>query len=185
MDKNLLNFYGPQDNNKRKDFRGITLSAPDDSYTGIVKATSGVVDLVFTADTVIGAKETACDVNNRASLCDFRAKVWDVSGCKYGFSNKGGSVDNVFGGFIRGRAKECEFFQDNWSDQNHDPSSSTLDLHPEDGKTPIRVRYLYLKPEFAPGSGPYKFLFPQPWIPLPRSCLGKIFNQLRRWGLFR
>lgn len=183
-DKNLLSFYGPQHDRTVQDFRDVTLAAPAAGYTGIIKATSGVEGVRLLASTVVGAKETACDVNNRASWCWFEAEVWDVSACLYGFSNKGGSERNTFKGAIRGHARECEFFQDNWSDQNHLPSTATLNLWPEDGKTPIRVRYLHNKPQIEPGSGPYKFLFPQPWIPLPRSWLAKIFNQLRRWGFF-
>jgi len=184
-DKNLLNFYGPQHDGTVQDYTGATLSPPGADYTGIVKATSGVNGVSFLGALVIGARETACDVNNRASHCRFIADVWDVRPCKYGFSNKGGSLDNLFRGTVRGRSKECEFFQDNWSDQNHDPSTATLDLRPEDGKTPIRVRYLHKRPVLVPGSGPYVFLFPWPWLPLPRSWIGAIFSQLRRWGLFR
>lgn len=183
-DKNLYEFYGPQHNNTICDMSDKDLSPPTAEYTGIVKCTSKVDGVTIFLGEVICAKETGADVNNGAKNLIIKAKLWIANNSNYIFSNKGGSTNNLFSGLIRGQSKECEFFQDNWSDQSHLPSSSILDLRPEDGKIPIRIRYLYNKPKLMENSGPYKFLFPQPWIPLPRSWLARIFNQLRRWGIF-
>lgn len=156
------------------------------NYSAPLKLTGGLSQASLTFRNLVGGKEAVVDCNNRASFNVVSAGVFNVDGTKYGFTNKGGCVGNQFHGEVVGSGKECDFDQDNWSDQSHEPCLGTiLNLYRRGTSTPIRVRYIYDKPFFVPGSGPYVFVFPWPWLPLPRSWIGKIFNQLRRWGLFR
>lgn len=195
-DKNWFSFYGPQDNGRTLDLLQWDMAIIPAGSTAAIKATTQVEGLTILADVLGGGHENVIDANNGAKNCRFLARIFDVSLTKYGFTNKGGAQDNYFGGLpdengkpaaaiVRGRGRESEFSQDLWSDQSHQAASSTLNLVPEDGKTPLRVRYLWKKPAFVPGSGPYVFLFPQPWIPLPRSWLARIHNELRRRGFFQ
>jgi hypothetical protein len=186
LDVNLRSFLGPQDNGRTISEPGTTCGyVPDPSvpakpaYTAPLKFTSQVNGIVAQFGTVIGGSENAADCNNAAYNLSLRAEVWDISRTKYGFTNKGGCQGNHFGGVVRGHGSEVDFDQDDWSDQSHVPVAGTeLNFHSEDG-SPLLVRYIYNKPTLLPGSGPYKFAFPWPWLPF-RVAIGKIFNQLRR-----
>lgn len=181
-DKNLFNF-GPEHNGTVQDLRPLgTLQSPDGSHTGIIKVSGGADGITILADKIIGARETFIDINNRASNIRVLWTDADVSPCKYGISNKGGAWQNYFEGGIRGRAKECEFFQDNWSDQSHLPSGAMLCMHRLDGTATLRLRYLLNQPVLN-GGGPYEFIFPGPDFPLPRPLIYAGFNELRRHSL--
>lgn len=181
-DKNLYNLNLAD--GAEQDFCDKPTSPSDASYTGIFKYTGQQKGpLKVLAATVVGARETLVDVNNGASNAEFTAGIWDVSPCKYGFSVKGGAQNIALNGVVRGQSKECEVFFGNWSDQDHEPSSGKLNLKHENG-TPIRIRYFDDTVAFAPGSGPYKVIFPWAWLPF-RGIIRRVFNQLRRWGFFR
>ena len=184
-DVNLRSFYGAVDDGTLLEERGSTSGGPDGGYTCPLKFTSRVTGIRAQFGTVLGGSENAVDCNNGASDLHLDAEVWDISRTKYGMTNKGGCRGNHFSGIVRGHGKETDFDQDNWSDQSHGPCTETvLALISEDG-SPLLVRYIYEKPTLVNGTGPYRFIFPWPWLPLPRSWIGKIFNQMRRVGLFR
>jgi hypothetical protein len=182
IDDNLRSFYGPQDDYRVIEEGDVDQGNPGKNYDTPLKFTSKVRGVLAHFGVVYaGKKNGAVDCNNEASDLDLTARLWDIDGSKYGFTNKGGCSRNKFRGEVKGHGKECDFDQDNGSDQSHKPCVGTrLALWRKD-RTAIRVRYLYFKPIFEEGTGPYRFVFPWPWIPLPRSWVAKIFLQCRRW----
>jgi hypothetical protein len=182
-DVNITVFSGPEHNGSRH-YLPETVGSFDTKYTAAVKFTRGVRLVVADFGRIVGGTENAIDMNN-ASFNEVSGSVIDLSRTKYGITIKGGSSCNDVNGMVTGHGKECDVDFDNWSDQAHAPCrGNLLNLRHAAGDA-IRVRYIYEKPELKEGSGPYRFVFPWPWLPVPRAWIGKIFNQLRRAGFFR
>lgn len=182
-DRNLRSFYGPQDSGRVIDERGTTLGSNTPDYTAPLKFTSGVRSINARFGTVLGGTENALDCNNHAEV-KVSAELWDIEACKYGFTVKGGASAEIEG-VVRGHGRECDVDLGNGSDQSHDWSSAVLNLRHEWPGDKIRVRVLAAnRPKLVLGSGPYRFIFPWPWLPM-RWLWVKAFLQLRRMGWFR
>jgi hypothetical protein len=164
-DNNLISFNGPHHNGLTVEHPDLILPTPQTTDT--LKFSTELTAFRGIFGKVYSGTEDAVDINNR---CHDIVLGFDtvVLGGKMGITIKGGSKD--IGITIRnlvGRGQEVDVDIGNWSD-----------------KSPVTVRVINgEKPLLAPGSGPYKFIFPQPWIPL--SLRAKVFQQLRRSGLFR
>lgn len=182
-DTNLLSFTGPSDNGKI-----VSLGDVDGSgYSSALKFTSGLSGLNLSAGKVLGGHDACVDVNNKANglsltLDSALPQGQFVATIKGGANHIWLTVHTIVK-----HGKVCDIITDDYSDQSHDPTSLVvLDCKMADG-SPVRVIALKTKPVLAPGSGPYKFLFPWPWLNpswLGYPC-GFIFDTLRRWGFFR
>jgi hypothetical protein len=181
-DNNLISFNGPHHNGLTVEHPDLILPTPQTTDT--LKFSTELTGFRGIFGRVYSGTEDAVDINNR---CHDIVLGFDtvVLGGKMGITIKGGSKN--IGITIRnlvGRGQEVDVDIGNWSDQSHEPVTGVyLDIRRADG-SPVTVRVINgEKPLLAPGSGPYKFIFPQPWIPL--SLRAKVFQQLRRSGLFR
>ena len=186
MDTNLKTFAGPYDNGKTVDFGDAVFDASGGFASGL-KFTSAIADIDVTAMKVIGGHDACIDVNNSASRVHVRVEEARPLG-EFAVTTKGGSFDiAVKIDRLTAHGRVCDLITDDWSDQSHKATSGVIyDVRTDDG-TPVTVIALKTKPSFVAGSGPYKFLFPWPWInPVWLGHpWGFAFDTVRRWGFFR
>jgi hypothetical protein len=183
-DYNRISFNGPADSGK-----SVCLAFDGGAVDGrgcadALKFSTGLRDFDARFGTVFSGSEDAVDVNNGCSGIRIAADRY-VLGGRMGITIKGGSTDVTVEGWLEGHGRECDVDIGNWSDQSHEPVRGVkLGLRKWDG-SPVRVRVINgEQPAVLPGSGPYRFVFPWPWLP-GRRWLIRIFHQLRRIGLFR
>lgn len=183
-DLNRLSFNGPSDNGKSVCLAFESGAVDGRGFADALKFSSGLSDFHGRFGTVFSGSEDAVDVNNRCSGLTIAADRY-VLGGRMGITIKGGSSDVTVEGWLEGNGSECDVDIGNWSDQSHEPVTGVkLGLRKWDGSK-VRVRVINGDvPEFLPGSGPYCFVFPWPWLP-GRRWIVRAFHQLRRIGRFR
>lgn len=181
-DVNLHSYNGPGDNHNTVANRWEYLDGT--GYADTLKFSTGLENFKGTFGTVISGSEDAVDINNKCRGIELAADRWMLRG-RMGFTIKGGSKDVGISGWVEGHGSECDVDIGNWSDQSHEPVTGVrLNLRMWDGSA-VRVRVINGEfPTFVPGSGPYRYVFPWPWLP-GRKWVIKAFHQLRRVGLFR
>lgn len=183
-DRVLFSFYDV-DSGKTIDWTDREIGLPGATdYEDALKGTSQLTNFIGHFGVVYGGLENCLDLNNGCRAVSFQAESW-ISQGKYPFTIKGGCKHVRILGRLIGHGTEVDVDAGNWSDQSHEYVENwELGLVPFDGK-PITIRCLAAtKPTFVAGTGPYKFVFPHPdaWY---HSIVVKLFNQLRRIGLFK
>jgi hypothetical protein len=181
-DINLHSFNGPSDDGKNVDWTDRKI-LPGAEIADSLKFSTGLRNFRGYFDTVTSGKEDCVDVNNNCSNVVIRVQKLVFCG-SLGVTIKDSTDIILSAQDAVGHGKECDVDIGNWSDQGHLPATGiVLDIHRQDGEATI-VRVINgEKPYLMPGSGPYKFVFPWPWM--PRFLVVPIFNQLRRAGFFR
>lgn len=175
-DINLLSFNGPHDNGRFVSW-GKPL-VPGQEIADTIKCSTGLTGFSAHFGVVHAGREDALDVNNLCRDVAITAERWVFTPrTRMGFTIKGGSRNITVVGLVDG---DPLVDIGNASDQSHAMTTGVrLDLRRVDGK-PIRVRVLGGDlPDFMPGSGPYRFVFP--WRSrILRVIATKTFLQLRR-----
>ncbi len=185
-DINKHSFIGPDDDGKGVYLGDVSLEAGT-NWASAIKVTGQVQDLTISADTVPGGHDACVDINNRVRHVG--VTIYDaVPHGEFAATIKGGARDvRLTIRKLHGHGKVADVITDDWSDQSHDSTAGIeLDITTADG-SPVTVLALKAPPAFVYGSGPYKFLFPWPWLNprwLGYPCAAA-FEILRRWGLFR
>ena len=181
-DVNLYSFNGPHDNGRYVDWRDRDIDGT--GFADALKCSTGLTEFSGSFGRVISGTEDAIDINNRCDGIVLHASAWVLRG-KMGITIKGGSRNVSISGVIEGHGREADVDLGNWSDQSHEWVTNTrLNLRTTDG-SPVRVRVLAAeKPIYAPGSGPYEWVFPSPRNPFHKALV-KTFMELRRNGCFR
>lgn len=185
-DINKHSFVGPDDNDKTVVLGDVVLEAGT-NWASAIKITGQVENLQVHADFVPGGHDACVDINNRAQNVVVAIDEAVPHG-EFAATIKGGARDVMLTIHkLHGHGRVADVILDDWADQSHDPTSGIwLDILSADG-SPVTVLALKEPPKFADGSGPYKFVFPWPWINprwLGYPCAA-IFEILRRWGFFR
>ena len=183
-DTNLIGFAGPQDNGKTVEITE-TLNASI-GFSSALKFTSAVQNISVTAGTVIGGHDACVDCNNSPQGVVVTIDEARPTGQFAALAKGGAHAVTVIIKRLVGHGKVADLMTDDWSDQSHAATSGIVwNVTSADG-SPVTVLALKTKPSFA-GGGPYRFLFPWPWI--NPAWLGHpwgfAFDTLRRWGFFR
>ena len=142
---------------------------------------SGATQVTVFAPVVRGGREDVVDMN-RATGCRVSIRRALVKG-RYFCTIKGGSKDNYVHANLIGHGSEVDVDLGNHSDQSREKTTGTfLDLLHDDGSE-VSVRVLNADvPVTAHGSGPYRFVFPWPWLgPLHRPTALAILWAIRVW----
>lgn len=186
-DRNLKSFVGPEDNNSTVDI-SETFDAGQGGYSSALKFSVGLRYFFGVFQKVIGGRDACVDVNNLCQNLSIYVHELQPTG-QFAITCKGGSKNVTIGGGLTAHGKDCDVMLDDWSDQSHAPTENVvLNITSKTGN-PVRVRAMKNKPHLQGGSGPYTFVFPQPWINPRLPVIGHpwafIFETLRRWGFFR
>lgn len=185
-DRNALSYVGPHDNGRNVDLRGDVIDPGEGGASGL-KCTGRLCDFFGRFGRVVGRKDAVVDCNDRVERVLLSIAQADPRG-QFVATIKGGARDvHLHIREILQHARRADLITDDWSDQSHLPTSGIVyDCRMADGSA-VTVLALKTKPSFVPGSGPYRFVFPWPW--LNPAWLGHpagfIFGVLRRWGFFR
>lgn len=190
VDVNLFNFTSvdsPVDWSDRvvgTDRATWDLSKPA-PYTDCLKFTSEIKDFTGKFGTVFSGAENCADINFKTVNVKITADLWVANGGKYPFTVKGGSVGTGIYGKLQGHGKECDVDAGNWSDQSNDwVKDWELGLTSNDG-SPIVVRCISADaPKLVPGTGPYKFIFPNPNAWYHKIAVAG-FKLLHKLGFFK
>ena len=169
---------------------GNGLGIDPSTFSATVKCTTQLQHFrFFYGGDLYGGKDAVVDCNDRCDdLIISVARLYPRG--HYGIVCKGGVRNAHFTGRFMTHAKRADVILDDWSDQSHEPTNGIiLDLISDDG-APITIQALKTTPYLIKsGSGPYKFLFPQPIInpnlPLIGHPWGTGFEVARRWGFYR
>jgi hypothetical protein len=185
-DRNAISFNGPHDNGLTVDLRDTVIDPGDGGASG-VKCSTGLRGFVGQFGRVVGRKDAVIDGNN--SIDGVRIEIAQADPRGQFVSTIKGGARNVYLRIesILQHAKRADLITDDWSDQSHKPTAGIVyDCRMLDGSA-VTVLALKTKPVFARGSGPYRFLFPWPWINPAwlGHPFGFAFDTLRRWGFFR
>lgn len=166
----IQNVFTRANNGMRVDWSDKVLGSPRAEWpngqapgTDTVKITGQCEDLQLKLGTVYAWKENCLDLNNKVKKIRVTADKWVTNGCIYPFTIKGGATDIGIYGKLEGHGKECDIDAGNNSQQSRDwVTNWELGLISTDG-SPIVVRCLSAEtPRLVPGTGPYKFIFPDP-----------------------
>jgi hypothetical protein len=188
-DNNYISFNGPHHNGityaASEDFDASKLDDAGRTYADAVKCSTGLTDFTGIFKKVTSGTEDALDVNNRCRNLKLYAEMWEFRGT-FGITIKGESHGVHVHGYCKGHGKSADVGLGNWSDQARKGKTTevVLDLQPEPGEV-VTIQVLNAdKPLLAPGSGPYRYVFPHPdsWYhPIVVQC----FIALRRGlGIF-
>jgi hypothetical protein len=183
-DINLISYNGPHDNGRTVDLSGRPPLVPTPSIADTLKFSTQLTDFTGIFPAVTSGREDCIDINNRCRNVSITCAKLIFCG-RMGVTIKGGSGDILIR-FLdaTGHGRECDIDIGNWSDQSHEPVRSVvLDCRRLDGEATV-VRCLNGdRPRHAPGSGPYRYVFPWPWM--PRCIVAPTFRTIRRMGGFR
>jgi hypothetical protein len=177
-DINLISFIGPVNNGQTVDMSGEELNGL--GFTDTVKCTTELQDFTGKFGLVIGGNEDCIDVNNRCKKIDIFAKTWKPTG-KHLATIKGGSEEVCVRGDVISHGEEVDVDLGNWSDQSQKKTKKTaLGLISKDGEK-ISIRVLKSeKPTLLPNTGPYKYVFPWPWLgPIHTLIVSALFLYFR------
>lgn len=182
-DLNLVSYDTPaRDDGQTYGHADLGLYESVDVISDTLKITSGVKNVaVVVHGTLAGGSEDCVDMNNRAAGCIVHADRWAPRG-KFLATIKGGTTDWHLSGAVVSHGMETDIDLGNWSDQCQEITGrGVLELVSTTGR-PIRVRVLHAEmPEFAPGTGPYRYVFPWPWLGPVRPLLVAAWRLVRRF----
>jgi len=185
-DININSFLGPDDNGRTVMLGDVLPPANAAELASAIKCTRLVRDLTLYGGTVYGFRDAVVDVNDRAyNLAVHLEQWWPSATGQFAATVKGGASRVVLQGRLMRHARKYDVIIGDWSDQSHDPTTLvSLGLVPDDGQ-PVTVCVLKgTKPIELPGTGPYRYCFPN-----PDACYHDLavfgFETLRRWGAFR
>ncbi len=134
-------------------------------YTDAIKCSGKHTNIRAQFGTVFSGKENCADLNNYVNDVKLTAERWAANGGLYPFTIKGGASNVGIYGKLDGHGTECDIDAGNHSDQSSTwVTDWELGLTSIDG-APITIRCLLAEtPRLVPGTGPYKFLFPDPRV---------------------
>lgn len=181
-DINLISFNGPGENGNCIDLTMNGPIVPGPEIADTLKFSTGLTSFYGRFPSVTSGTEDCIDVNNLCRNITITADKLVFRGTM-GVTIKGGSRNIRITAYnCEGHGKETDVDIGNWSDQSSEPTTGVmLDISRSDGEL-VRIRVINgTKPLLLPGSGPYKFLFPWPWI--PRWIVVPVFNLLRKLHL--
>lgn len=181
-DINLISYNGPQDNGQSVDLTLDGAIVPGPEISDTLKFSTGLTSFYGRFPSVTSGTEDCIDVNNQCRVVNIVVDKLVFRGTM-GVTIKGGSKDIRITAYdCEGHGKETDVDIGNWSDQSSEPTTGVmLDICRSDGEA-VRVRVINGEtPMLLPESGPYKFVFPWPWI--PRWIVVPIFNLLHKLGL--
>jgi hypothetical protein len=181
-DINLISFNGPQDNGQSVDLTPDGPIVPGPEISDTLKFSTGLTNFYGRFPSVTSGMEDCIDVNNQCDLVNITVDELVFHGTM-GVTIKGGSTNiRVTAHNCKGHGKETDVDIGNWYDQSSEPTTGVmLDISRSDGE-PVYVRVINGDtPMLMPDSGPYKFIFPWPWI--PRGIVVPIFNLLHKLNL--
>lgn len=182
-DTNLISYNGPDCNGQTVDLTFEQAIIPGPEIADTLKFSTGLSNFTGYFPEVTSGQEDCIDINNQCEHLTLRVEKLIFQGAM-GVTIKGGSRHIIISANdCLGHGKETDVDIGNWSDQSSEPTTDvTLDIRRLDSDcTYVRV-INGQRPVFEVGSGPYKFVFPWPWI--PRCIVVPIFNLLHRLGFF-
>lgn len=160
-DVNLISRYETSTGHTEA-FATIGYATPTPDWDDSLKLTRHISDYFAFAEAIYGGREDCVDIHNGASAVRVQANRWVPQG-KYLATIKGGVVGAKLSGHVYAHGKEVDVDIGNRSTTNKEVTTGViLDLYSQTGK-PITVRVLNGdKPSVVDGSGPYKYVFPNP-----------------------